>query len=304
MYILLIFFTALVFSLVTIPLLIRFAHAKNIFDQPDDHLNHSPHLSTSLGQQSRRIHTKPTPRLGGIAIVLGFFVSLLIWKIPTNMMVIFGSSLILFLTGLVDDIHPLSAKIRLLIQIFVSIASVYFIKLDIHQIYFFQSFHFELPYIIGFSLSVFIIMGAINSINMIDGLDGLAGGVTLIGISLLSYLHFLNTHNIELIIVFSVPIVGAILGFLKYNTHPSSIFMGDCGSNWLGFMIGILMLLIANNFLVLQQNGHWILQQSGEINSTLPFLSLIMCVSIPVFDTAHVILTRLSEGKNPMVPDK
>lgn len=312
LYILLIFFTALTFSLLAVPFMIRFAHSKKLYDLPDNDqilslsISRVDSANNNKSFQSRRVHIKPIPRLGGIAIVFGFFISLAIWKTPTNMVVIYICSFIMFLTGLVDDIHTLSAKFRLAIQFCVSTTTVIFTHSNIQNITLSQNIHFQLPVILGFFLSIFIIIGAINSINMIDGLDGLAAGVVLIGISLLSYLYFLSSGDVKLLVTFSIPIIGAILGFLKYNTHPSSIFMGDCGSNWLGFMVGVFILIVANQFIVQENNGSWTLINASQITAlkTLPFLSILMCLSIPVFDTGHVIFLRLLEGKNPMSPDK
>ncbi len=304
-YTILIFFTAFAFSLAVVPIVIRFAKAKQLYDLPDGGNIEKTILHESFEKkpQARRVHTQPIPRLGGIAIVAGFFISLAIWKLPYNMAYIYICSFIMFLIGLTDDIKALSAKFRLSIQIATSIFVVYASNLQIQNIAITSNFSIQFPYIIGFFLSVFIIIGAINSINMVDGLDGLAGGIVLIGISLLSYLHFLNTHNIELLIVFSIPMIGAILGFLKYNTHPSSIFMGDSGSNWLGFMIGIFIILIMKNFIVVENQSQWLLTNNYNL-AIMPLVSILLCLSIPIFDTAHVIILRLLEGKNPMRPDK
>lgn len=304
-YTILIFFTAFVFSFAVVPIIIRFAKAKQLYDLPDgrNFENTILHENFEKKPQARRIHTQPIPRLGGIAIVAGFFISLAVWKLPSNMAAIYICSFIMFLIGLTDDLRALSAKFRLFIQIATSISVVYASNLQLHSFAITSNFSIHFQYFIGFFLSVFIIIGAVNAINMVDGLDGLAGGIVLIGISLLSYLHFLNTHNIELLIVFSIPMIGAILGFLKYNTHPSSIFMGDSGSNWLGFMIGIFIILIIKNFIVVENQNQWLLMNNTSLE-TIPILSILLCLSIPIFDTAHVIILRLLKGKNPMKPDK
>lgn len=308
-YLLLIFFTAFVLSLLLVPLIIKFAKIKNLYDLPDvvtEEKQISAHTLNyeESSDKSRKIHTSPIPRLGGLAIVIGFFSSIIIWKFPSNMAAIFICSFIMFLTGFIDDIKSLSPKFRLLIQLSTSISVVLISNLQIHTLALSQSFFIEIPIIVGFFLSIFIIIGAINSINMIDGLDGLAAGVVLIGISLLSYIHFISTHNLNLLIIFSIPIIGAILGFLKYNTHPSSIFMGDSGSNWLGFMIGIFIILVINNASIDASNNKWTLISSTSSGNFIPLTSIILCLSIPIFDTARVIFLRLLENKNPMKPDK
>ncbi|BBH54037.1 glycosyltransferase family 4 protein [Fluviispira sanaruensis] len=303
-YTILIFFTSFTFSLLLVPLMIYLAKKKQIYDLPDKgEITASDSIENNIPfTKSRRMHTQPIPRLGGVAIVAGFFISVSIWKLPSNMALIYCCSFVMFALGLIDDIKTLTAKIRLCIQTITALTVVFFSNLQIQNITFSSDITFTIPYILGIIISTFIIIGSINSINMVDGLDGLAGGVVLIGISLLSYLHFLSTHNLNLIIVFSIPIIGAILGFLKYNTHPSSIFMGDSGSNWLGFMVGVFLILILNNETVSEHNSRWILENSTKLNY-FPILSVLLCLSIPIFDTAHVIILRLIEGKNPLKAD-
>lgn len=307
-YILLTFFTAFVLSLLLVPLIIKFAKVKKLYDLPDLVTEKNQISSNILNYENsspppRRIHTKPIPRLGGVAIIIGFFSSLIIWKFPSNMVCIFICSFIMFLTGFIDDLKSLSAKLRLFIQLTTSLVVVLLSNLQIHSVALSSTTFLQIPFALGVILSTFIIIGAINSINMIDGLDGLAGGVVLIGISLLSYIYFLSTHNLNLLIVFSIPIIGAILGFLKYNTHPSSIFMGDSGSNWLGFMVGIFIILIMNNFTISENVSKLDIINNSSMQF-IPIISIVLCLSIPIFDTAHVILLRLFEGKNPMKPDK
>ena len=286
-------------------MIIRFAMQRQLLDHPDKILSlpTKSQFNLSLNPHSRRVHTKAVPRIGGIAIVTGFFIGTIIMPIPKNILIILIFSFFLFAIGLIDDIKPLSAKLRLLIQLTVSTFVIIYSDLSLTSLNLFSNYSITLTPIAGFLLSLFIIIGAINSINMIDGLDGLAAGVVLIGICLLSYIYYINTREYYLLIILTVPIVGAILGFLKYNTHPSSIFMGDCGSNWLGFMMGVFILLVLKNIIIVPEVNGPVLKQLKS-SSLLPFLSILMCVSIPIFDTAHVIILRLVEGKNPMAPDK
>ena len=304
------FITALLFSLAIIPVTLRVAAAYGLFDLPDSPtpIIIQTSAQTRTGAKSdppRRIHSKPIPRLGGIAIVVGFFLSVLVGPRPTGVTGIFAASLLLFATGLCDDIKPLSAKLRLVLQLLSATLAVWSSKLIITTITLTPHFAFNLPMWLGFIVSIFIVVGAVNAVNMIDGLDGLAGGVVLIGVCLLSYLHFLATQDLYLLLVFSVPLIGAILGFLKYNTHPACIFMGDCGSNWLGFMVGILFLFLLCGA-KMSPNGSALIYNSEHLTSgkTLPFLSVVLCMALPIFDTAWVILGRIRDGLSPMTPDK
>lgn len=269
-----VFFTAVAFSVLAVPILLRFAHSKEIYDLPDHTENNG-----------RRIHIKPIPRLGGIAIVGSFFFTLLIWKVPLYSPIIYSASLVFFFLGLVDDLKNLSAKLRLLVQFGISSLTVIYADLSLKSIVLTPSYIIHIPAYIGIFLGIFIIIGAINAMNMIDGLDGLASGVGLIGISILSYYLFLHSRKHDLLLLFTIPILGSVIGFLKYNTHPSIIFMGDSGSNWLGFMVGIFILIIANE------------------TPSIPLLNILLAFSIPIFDTAHVIILRLINGKNPMTAD-
>ncbi len=269
----LIFFSALAISVFLTPLLIYLAHKKQIFDHPDIHF-----------AKSRRVHTLPTPRLGGVAIVTAFFTTIVFWRIP-NFLPIYFCSLILFTLGLWDDLKNLGATIRLFFQIIASCAVVYFSDLSLKFISISSAHILHLPPQIGFLLAVFIIIGAINSMNMVDGLDGLASGALLIGMSILSYFVFVYFNKHSILIGFTIPLLGSLIGFLKFNTFPSKIFMGDSGSNWCGFLVGVLILKVSN------------------LNPSIPLISILLAFSIPIFDTAHVILMRILNGQNPMHAD-
>lgn len=299
-----IFAIALTCSALTIPFLIRFAACYGLFDYPDhEHIEQKP--IAELGKKlRRRIHSVPTPRLGGIAIVLSFFLAQACASVVYGIKGIFLFSLVTFLLGLVDDLKPLSALLRLFIQSLNAFLVVYFYDLGIKNFALTTTLWFPIPEWLGVFLAVFVIVGAINSINMIDGLDGLASGIVLIGVVLLSYLYFLRSKDLALLIYFSLPLIGAVLGFLKYNTHPATIFMGDSGSNWLGFIVGLLMLFVLNQ-LAITPDAHGTLGITS-INSPhhVPFLSAILCLSLPVFDTAHVMISRIKNGLSPMTPDK
>jgi len=308
------FVAALACSLALMPAILRFAQVFNLYDLPDTgsrvaSLNTERHGDSPapVVENSRRIHSRPIPRLGGVAIVFGFFLALLFSGVPRDLNGVFVASLIMFLTGLVDDLHPLSAKLRLAVQVGATSLAVWSAGLQLTTLYFAPGVELTLPYWAGFAFSLFVIVGSINSINMIDGLDGLAGGVVLVGIMFLSYLHFLNTADLQLLLVLSLPLIGALLGFLKYNTHPASVFMGDGGSNWLGFMTGVFFLLVANGkSLIANTSGGFDLSYSTDptVVQHVPLITIILCLAVPIFDTAWVITSRLRDGLSPLAPDK
>jgi UDP-GlcNAc:undecaprenyl-phosphate GlcNAc-1-phosphate transferase len=335
------FTASLVCSLALMPIVLRFARALNLYDVPDAvgagvgtgagagappgaglpsepaGLNPPPLRlpgDAPVSDPARRIHTRPIPRLGGIAIVCGFFLGLLFSNIPLNLGGVFAASIVMFLTGLTDDVRPLPARLRLGIQVAAASFAVWSAGLTLTALHLTSTTSIALPLGVGVALSLFVIVGAINAINMIDGLDGLAGGVVLIGILFLSYLHFLNTGDLYLLLVLSLPMIGAILGFLKYNTHPASVFMGDGGSNWLGFMTGVLFLIVARGKALAPVAGVPSLDGTPALElvdasgtflvNAVPFVTVILCLAVPVFDTAWVIVSRMRAGLSPMAPDK
>jgi len=125
-------------------------------------------------------------------------------------------------------------------------------------------------------------------------------------VALLSYLYFIRTTDVQLLLYISVPMVGAILGFLRYNTYPATIFMGDGGSNWLGFMSGIFILIVLGNFRLLEPNGVALLDATGAVHGAryVPLVSAVLCLAVPVIDTACVMISRMRIGLNPMHADK
>jgi UDP-GlcNAc:undecaprenyl-phosphate GlcNAc-1-phosphate transferase len=274
-----IFTTAVVVSTGLTPIVLKFAKIYGLYDHPDE--------------AGRRIHTSPIPRLGGITILVSFLVCYLVWKANTALASrLLISSLLIFILGIMDDLLNLPAKARFFFQIAIASFAIISSNLVPTQLSFFPGTTTHIPYIFGFLLSVFILVGAINALNMVDGLDGLAGGICVIAISALSYLYFKLSHDTNLIIYFGIPIIGAILGFLRFNTYPASIFMGDSGSNWLGFIIGLQILLILS-------------LPTQDVNvQPVTLASVIMCFAIPVLDTASVIFTRIKNGLPPMKPDK
>ncbi|RYZ91221.1 MAG: undecaprenyl/decaprenyl-phosphate alpha-N-acetylglucosaminyl 1-phosphate transferase [Proteobacteria bacterium] len=293
---LVVFVTSLVLTYAVIPVVLRVAHMMQLYDQPDALLE-----SGVAAGKSRRIHTKPIPRLGGIGMMVGFTVSTLIWLSGSPLSSVYNASLIMFFIGMFDDLKPLSAKFRLCVQILAAGLVVYQLNIPILHLEMSPSWILSLPAWLGYFLSVFVIIGAINAVNLTDGLDGLAGGVVMIGVVLLSILYFLSTRDLSLIYCLSLPLLGSLLGFLRYNTHPATIFMGDCGSNWLGMILGVLLVFVLSGTSLIETNG---VLASHKNTFHVPVLSGILCVALPVLDTAFVMSRRIIAGKNPMTADK
>ncbi len=282
------FATALMFSLAMVPPILRFAGAFQLFDTPDHHAGNS--------EVGRKVHSKPIPRLGGIAIVISFFLTQMIWIKNSSMQGVYVGAASIFLIGLLDDIISVKAATKFTLQVVIAAATVHYCDLAPSQILIFPNKIFTLWEPAALFLGTFIVVGAINTLNMIDGLDGLAGGIALIGITLLCYLYLISDRHLGTLLLLACPLVGSILGFLRYNTHPAIIFMGDGGSNWLGFMLGVMMLLL------LSMNTSTVgLHGSGQV---IPLISVICCLAIPILDTASVMLGRWKRGVSPMSADR
>ncbi len=268
-------------SMVLVPLISRFANNHGLFD------------GQSLARRTeihRKIHTGSIPRLGGIAMVLAFLAAISFLPSSTPYHGVLIGSLVVFLCGAIDDFIPLTAKTRLIVQILAATLAVFHDHLAIETFVLTKQVSILLPPPFSYGMSVFLIVGAINAINLIDGLDGLAAGVVLIGVSLLAFADFVTTQSTSVLLAFAIPMIGAIFGFLRYNTHPATIFMGDGGSNWLGFMSGSLLLIA--------------LRAPSEGRNAIPFISVILTFAIPIIDTAAVMIRRLREKRSPFSADK
>jgi UDP-GlcNAc:undecaprenyl-phosphate GlcNAc-1-phosphate transferase len=275
------FMLATTMSMILVPVVSKFATTHGLFDA---------HGDKRSGEAHRKVHTGAIPRLGGIAMVLAFLsaISILPKSLPHQGVLI--GSLLVFVCGAIDDFTPLTAKIRLTVQILAATFAVYHDHIIIQQITLTKNLVIVPTYAISFAFSVFLIVGAINAINLIDGLDGLAAGVVLIGVSLLAFADFVTSQSISTLLTFALPTIGAIFGFLRYNTHPASIFMGDGGSNWLGFISGSLILIA--------------LRTSPATGTSMPLISIILTFAIPIIDTAAVMIRRLKENRSPFSADK
>lgn len=245
----------------------------------------SIHVNALDIPNARKIHKKPMPRLGGLAIYLSFLLCYMLFgAMTTQMLSIIIASFIIILFGIVDDINPLKARYKLVGQIIAASIIVFYGQIILKDIYLFNhyiNFGNISPY-----LTVFFIIACINSINLIDGLDGLASGTSSIYFLTISIIAIITNRIGGLDIVLSIIMLGATLGFLIYNFPPAKIFMGDTGSQFLGFMIAIISLLGFKNV---------------TFNS---FVVPIVILAIPIFDTLLAIFRRILKGESLGTPDK
>ena len=233
----------------------------------------------------RKVHEVPMPKTGGLAMALGTVVPILLW-VPMNQAVksiMLGAAIIVFF-GAIDDCKNLSYRAKFLGQVGAALTVMLYGGLRIESLGMLLPDDVLLPVWISIPLTLVVIVGVTNAINLSDGLDGLAGGITLVSFICIAYLAY-KIENTA-IAVMAVAVAGAIFGFLRFNTYPAELFMGDSGSQFLGFLSITLSISIT--------------QGSSPLSPLFPLLLL----GFPILDTLTVMVERISEGKSPFVADK
>jgi UDP-GlcNAc:undecaprenyl-phosphate/decaprenyl-phosphate GlcNAc-1-phosphate transferase len=232
----------------------------------------------------RKAHANPIPRVGGIAMAVGIVVAMLFWgeSSPQSRAYLLAV-VVLLLFGIQDDRVALSPGWKLLGQVLAAT-----IVMTMGQVHIGILRHVdicEVPAWISMPITVLFIVGVTNAINLSDGLDGLAGGTTLLCLSGLLLLAL--TGGSAYVVFACVVTMGAVLGFLRYNTHPARIFMGDAGSQLLGFSAAVLSLILTQD-------------RNLPYSAALPLLLL----GVPVIDTLTVMTERIRDGKSPFQADR
>jgi UDP-GlcNAc:undecaprenyl-phosphate GlcNAc-1-phosphate transferase len=236
---------------------------------------------------SRKIHGKPVPRLGGVAIVLGFYAPLIallfvssdvggrFWGNPARATGLFAGGVAIALLGVWDDLRGSNATTKLLVQFAVAGAMYAFgFRIDHVSNPFGAELHLGW---LGLPFTLLWIAGVVNALNLIDGLDGLAGGVALIAITTTFAIAVL--HAEPLMVLFTAAMAGAVLGFLFYNFNPASIFMGDTGSMFLGFVLATTAI------------------QTNQKSSTGVAIAVpIIALGVPIADTLLAMVRRAARG--------
>lgn len=244
------------------------------------------HIGAMDEPSARKIHKVPMPRLGGLAIFLSFLLGYILYgDITTQMLSILIGSFLLILVGIFDDINPISARYKLLIQVIAAVIVVIYGQIYFTEITLF-GIHLYFNRAIAYILSIFFIVAITNAINLIDGLDGLAGGISSIYFLTIAIIAFILNRLGGLDVILCLLMLGATLGFLVYNFPPAKIFMGDSGSLFLGFIISIIALL------------------GFKVTTFTSLIVPIVILAIPIFDTILAILRRLLKGQNVGVADK
>ena len=220
------FLAALAVTFILTPAVKNFAVQIGAVDKPD----------------ARKVHHGLVPRLGGLAIYAGFMVSVILTVGFTYEMtgIMIGATCLVFV-GIADDIVSLPAKVKLLGQILSAAVLVIFFDVNIDWIDLPYVGIIEFPLFISIPLTIFWIIGFINTVNLIDGLDGLAAGIATIASIAIAFLAFQMGQWISAAAM--VAMTGACLGFLQYNFNPAKIFMGDTGSMFLGYVIAAVSVM-------------------------------------------------------------
>ncbi len=260
---------SLLLTVALIPLLSALAFRLQALDQPNP----------------RKMHTRPIPKVGGMAMGAGVFVSLLVWAPGGRLgQGLLAGLAVIFLFGLIDDLKDLSYRVKFTGQILAAAIVIGWGGLEIRWLGDLLGENAVIPRAISIPLTLVTIVGVTNAINLADGLDGLAGGIMLMAFICTGYLAY-RADN-AFIMIASTAVIGAIFGFLRYNTYPATVFMGDTGSQMIGFM-GICLCLTLT-------------QPRSAISPLFPILLL----GLPVLDTLTVMTERLLAGISPFKADK
>lgn len=266
------FLLAGIISFAATPLVKVFATKVGAIDVPKD---------------NRRMHKSPIPRLGGMAIFLGFICSMLAFcDITFEMRGILLGCIVIVLLGLVDDIVQLKARYKLIGQIIAAIIPLFYgVRIEMFS----NIFTNESPYIslgiLSIPITIIWIVGVTNAVNLIDGLDGLAVGVSAISsLSLLFIALFIAEPTVAIVMA---ALTGGCVGFIPYNFNPAKIFMGDTGAMFLGYILATISITGFFKFYAI-------------ISFLIPFLIL----GLPIFDTLFAIIRRLAKGQSPMTADR
>jgi UDP-GlcNAc:undecaprenyl-phosphate GlcNAc-1-phosphate transferase len=275
----LIFILAFAVSSICIPLVIKLAKKRNLYDE----------------NGGRHIHKGRIPRLGGIAIFFGLLFSQLYFvlnvqftgnQLESYLLLLFVLCL-LFLLGLLDDLVNVRANFKFLIQLVVGFVIV--VQADVRIASLEGLFGvYELPEIYSYTYSIILLVFLINAFNLIDGLDSLSSSLGIVVFSCFLYIFVFNNMYIESFLCISV--LGSLLGFWFYNKPPAKIFMGDSGTLGIGLLLAYCSLRLSSASLDL----------SGAVNPVIPMVIL----AYPAIDTLRVFTNRIVKGRSPFSPDR
>lgn len=275
---LLVFIIAFIVSLLAIPSIIKVANEKGLFDKPSE---------------DRKIHTRSIPNLGGVSIFLGFYFSVLTFRIlceSIELSALCAASVLLFFVALKDDLISTAPRTRLFFQFVIALIIIVIGRVYFTNVPFFEAENTVFKVINMVCTAIFIV-AMINAVNFIDGIDGLAG--TICFFALLAFAFVFNQYGETSYSYIAIALAGSTLGFLAFNIHPAKIFMGDIGSMLLGVFLAVFAIKLSN---------------LGELRLGLlpiktPTTVAVALLIVPIMDLITVIIIRLRLGLSPFAAD-
>jgi len=268
---------AFVICYISIPVIISIASIKNLNDEPSE----------------RKVHNKPIPALGGVAIFAAVLISFTFFtnfSIASELQFLIPSAILLFFIGLKDDLLVISPFKKFAGQILAAFILIYKGNFIINSFHGFLGLN-ELGPILSIVFTGLTILMIINAFNLIDGINGLAASLSIISCSFFGFAFYITNDIPYAILAFTT--IGSLIGFLAYNWTPAKIFMGDTGSLFIGLINSILVIKFIN---------------SGEVNSASLKISEnallgFAVLFIPLIDTLRVFAIRMLSGKSPFYSD-
>jgi len=275
---LLVFIVAFIVSLISVPSIIKVANEKSLFDKPSE---------------GRKIHTTSIPNLGGVSIFLGFYFSVLTFRIlceSIELSALCAASVLLFFVALKDDLISTAPKIRLFYQFIIALIIILIGQIFFTNIPFFEAEN-SVSRIINMAVTLIFIVAIINAVNFIDGVDGLAGTICFFSLMAFSFIFYQYGETSYSLI--AIALAGSTLGFLLFNIHPAKIFMGDIGSMILGVFLAVFAIKLSN----LDELRLGLLPIKSP--TTVAFALLI----VPIMDLVTVIAIRIHLRLSPFNAD-
>ncbi len=257
-------------SIILVPIMRKVAIHVNAMDEPN----------------ARRLNKIAMPTLGGLAIFFSFMLGYMLYANQSlQMLSILMGSFLLVIFGMVDCINPVKAKYRFVVQVVAASIIVFYGNIVLNEVTFFgKYFFFPQPW--NYIITILFIVTITNAINFTDGMDGLASGISSIYFLTIAIISFILKRSDGLDVILSLIMLGSTLGFLVYNFPPAIIYLGDTGSQFLGFIIAVIALL-------------------GFKTATFTSLIIpILILAIPLLDVVFAIIRRALKKENPTKPDK
>lgn len=280
------FIISLLITVLITPVIKKISESRGFLDKPGE----------------RKVHKRPIPLGGGVAVYIGFFLTVLILsafifsftgakffsvnltKTINYMLGLFICGTIILIMGLIDDKKVIPAKVKLVFQIGIALILYYFgFSIDYITLPGTKILYLSKP--ISLALSLLWIVGLTNALNFLDGLDGLLAGITVI--SCVSFAIVTASQGQFVVTVLMLILAGSALGFLRYNFYPAKIFLGDAGSLFIGLMLSSLSIMGA-----------------FKVTATLVFIIPLVIMGIPIFDTTYAVTRRMVKGQSVFKADK